>query len=29
MNELGFAQKTVCELYYDNKAAISISRNPV
>uniref|UniRef100_A0A803M0S9 Reverse transcriptase Ty1/copia-type domain-containing protein n=1 Tax=Chenopodium quinoa TaxID=63459 RepID=A0A803M0S9_CHEQI len=29
MNELGFSQKTTCKLFCDNKAAISISKNPV
>lgn len=29
MNELGFPQKTACKLFCDNKAAISISENPV
>ena len=29
LNELGFPQKTACKLFCDNKAAISISGNPV
>ena len=29
MNELDFPQRTTCELYCDNKAAISISENSV
>uniref|UniRef100_A0A803MX03 Uncharacterized protein n=1 Tax=Chenopodium quinoa TaxID=63459 RepID=A0A803MX03_CHEQI len=29
MSEIGFPQKTACKLFCDNKAAISISENPV
>ena len=29
MSELNFPQKKACKLLYDNKAAISISGNPV
>ena len=29
LRELNFSHKEACDLYYDNKAAISISGNPV